>query len=506
MVLVISRFKVANGLETEVMEAFEKRPCLVESVPGFLGMEVFTASEDTSVFHLVTRWIDRETFHAWHKSPEHHLSHGILPKGLKLDPAFTQILELNRLAYHPAHEHTLQESIFDSSLLLEAFLMNTESIVYCVVDAKGYIQTYNDAMIALLKTTEKELKRTPLWDFLTIPDQERLQHLLDSERPILKKRLRLNFVDSSTVPHTFDCLIQKHSSNSFTLIGEEPQTSNQTAFEELMSIQNELTVTMRKEEKISGQLSQTNRQLGHDLKDRTKELIEYQEKLRSTLLELTLVQDRERKKLANDLHDFLAQLLVTCKLKLNQIDQQSIPVQPFHVMKNVEEIIDQSLLYTRTLISELYPTSLQHLGLFQTLRWLAKDMQRFGLIVSIPEDIPSVQVSEHVRIMIYKSVREALFNVLKHAEVNEASIHWTCASEFDFLIRIIDAGKGFDPKSMEREQEPGHLGLFFYQEQIKSLQGQLDVVSTPEGGTTVTITFENIANRVASWSDIKDRW
>lgn len=487
MVLVISRFKVANGLEAEVIEAFGKRPCLVESVPGFLGMEVFTESGDTSVFHLITRWIDRETFHAWHKSPEHYLSHRILPKGLKLDPAFTQILELTRLSNHPGHQHTLQESIFDSSLLLESFLTSTESIVYCAVDAKGYIRIYNDAMIALLKTTEKELNRTPLWDFLTIPDQERLQGILDSEHPILKKRLRLNFVDSSTVPHTFDCLIQRHSSHSFTLIGEEPQTSNQTAFEELMSIQNELTVTMRKKEKISGELSRMNQQLDHDLEGRTKELIEYQDKLRSTLLELTLVQDRERKKLANDLHDFLAQLLVTCKLKLNQIDQNTIPSQPFHMIKNVEDIIDQSLLYTRTLISELYPTSLQHLGLFQTLRWLAKDMQRFGLIVSIPEDIPSMQVPEHMRIMIYKSVREVLFNVLKHAEVNKASIHWTCASEGDFLIRITDAGKGFDSQRMEREQGPGHLGIFFYKEQIKSLKGHLDVLSSPENGTTVTI-------------------
>ncbi|GJL50140.1 MAG: hypothetical protein NPIRA01_13670 [Nitrospirales bacterium] len=491
MVLVISRFKVANGLEPEVMEAFGKRPGLVESVPGFLGMEVFTASGDTSMFHLVTRWIDRETFHAWHKSPEHHLSHGILPSGLKLDPAFTQILELHRLSNSPTHQHTLQESIFDSSLLLESFLMSTESVVFCIVDAKGYLQIYNDAMIALLKTTEKELKRTRLWDFLTISDQDRLQRLLDSERYILKERLRLNFVDSLTMPHTFDCLIQRQSSDSFTLIGEEPQTSNQNALEELMSIQNELTVTMRKKEKISGKLSQVNRQLDHDLEDRTKELTEYQDKLRSTLLELSLVQDRERKKIANDLHDFLAQLLVTCKLKLNQIDQKTMPPQPSHMLKNVEEIIDQSLLYTRTLISELYPTSLQHLGLFQTLRWLAKDMQRFGLIVSIPEDIPSVQISEHKRIMIYKSVREVLFNVLKHAEVNEASIHWICESECKFLIRITDAGKGFDPHNMDREQEPGHLGLFFYQEQIKSLQGQLDVLSAPDSGTTVTITFEN---------------
>jgi heme-degrading monooxygenase HmoA len=86
MILAISRFKVINGLEAEVHEAFSKRPHLVDDAVGFLGMETFTGVRDDTAFYLVTRWTDEEAFRTWHSSPAHHQSHKGIPKGLKLDP------------------------------------------------------------------------------------------------------------------------------------------------------------------------------------------------------------------------------------------------------------------------------------------------------------------------------------------------------------------------------------------------------------------------------------
>ena len=97
MILALSRFKVANGLENDVARAFLNRPRLVEQAEGFLGMEVFTDSKDASVFYLSTRWTTESAFRQWHASEAHHASHKGIPKGLKLDAAFTQLIVMESL-------------------------------------------------------------------------------------------------------------------------------------------------------------------------------------------------------------------------------------------------------------------------------------------------------------------------------------------------------------------------------------------------------------------------
>jgi heme oxygenase (mycobilin-producing) len=96
MILALSRFKVANGLEVSVAQAFVNRPRLVEDADGFLGLEVFRDSTDASIFYLSTRWTTEAAFRQWHSSEAHHASHKGIPKGLKLDASFTHlaILEL----------------------------------------------------------------------------------------------------------------------------------------------------------------------------------------------------------------------------------------------------------------------------------------------------------------------------------------------------------------------------------------------------------------------------
>jgi heme-degrading monooxygenase HmoA len=88
---------VANGMKGEVTRAFRDRPRLVDDAPGFLGLEVFTSSDDAAIFHLVTRWTDEPSFRRWHGSDEHRESHAWMPKGLKLDASFTRVQVLERI-------------------------------------------------------------------------------------------------------------------------------------------------------------------------------------------------------------------------------------------------------------------------------------------------------------------------------------------------------------------------------------------------------------------------
>jgi heme-degrading monooxygenase HmoA len=91
VIIVVSRFRVANGLEATVRQAFIDRPHRVEHAPGFLGIEALTDDEDPAIFYLVTRWTDRESFERWYGSDEHDRSHALIPKGLKLDASYTVV-------------------------------------------------------------------------------------------------------------------------------------------------------------------------------------------------------------------------------------------------------------------------------------------------------------------------------------------------------------------------------------------------------------------------------
>jgi heme-degrading monooxygenase HmoA len=97
MIIAMSRFRVKNNREQDVRLAFLNRPHLVDDEPGFLGLEVFQDQTDAAIFYLITRWNDVSSFRTWHSSAAHKRSHEQMPKGLKLDSAFTELRILEHL-------------------------------------------------------------------------------------------------------------------------------------------------------------------------------------------------------------------------------------------------------------------------------------------------------------------------------------------------------------------------------------------------------------------------
>ena len=91
MIVVVSRFRVANGMEDTVRQAFIDRPHRVDHAPGFLSVEALTDRDDPTIFYLVTRWTDHAAFEEWYGSDEHDRSHALIPQGLKLDAGWTQV-------------------------------------------------------------------------------------------------------------------------------------------------------------------------------------------------------------------------------------------------------------------------------------------------------------------------------------------------------------------------------------------------------------------------------
>ncbi|MDB6153101.1 MAG: polysaccharide biosynthesis rotein [Chthoniobacteraceae bacterium] len=95
--VALSKFVIANGMASQVKDAFRNRPHLVDGAPGYVRMEVLSPLERTEEIWLLTYWTDAGSFKAWHHSHLYHDSHKGIPKGLKLVPGETKITEFEHV-------------------------------------------------------------------------------------------------------------------------------------------------------------------------------------------------------------------------------------------------------------------------------------------------------------------------------------------------------------------------------------------------------------------------
>ncbi|MBE0612711.1 MAG: antibiotic biosynthesis monooxygenase [Burkholderiales bacterium] len=91
MFVALSRFTIANDMADQVRAAFRDRPHLVDSAPGFIGMEVMCPADNADEIWLVTRWSDEQSYRTWHRGHEYHEAHKGIPKGLKLVPGSAEV-------------------------------------------------------------------------------------------------------------------------------------------------------------------------------------------------------------------------------------------------------------------------------------------------------------------------------------------------------------------------------------------------------------------------------
>ena len=216
-------------------------------------------------------------------------------------------------------------------------------------------------------------------------------------------------------------------------------------------------------------------------------LRERTEQLRALSAELTLAEHRERRRVASILHDDLQQYLVGARLRVSALHRA--PDEAVRqVAVEMEELINRSLELTRSLTGELSPPVLHEGGLVPALEWLARWMrEKHGLTVDLTT-LESVSLeAEHVRVLVFQSVRELLFNVVKHAQVQTAAVQ---VSRQGGQIRIVvsEDGVGFDPAKLHaREGGAGGFGLFSIRERLDLLGGRMEVDSAPGRGSRFTL-------------------
>jgi PAS domain S-box-containing protein len=247
-------------------------------------------------------------------------------------------------------------------------------------------------------------------------------------------------------------------------------------------------ITERK--RAEARLCQLNSRLEARVAERTEELTETQKRLRVLAEALNVTEQRERQRLAMDLHDDLAQLLALTRIKHSLAKQQ--PMQPplAKIITDVEELTNKAMTYTRTLISQLNPPALSEFGLPIALHWLTEQMQQHDLSVSIQFRTQVPMIPEDQALLLFQSIRELLFNCIKHAASHEATLTLD-QCDGSLYIQVSDRGAGFDPLSAsKKEYAPARgFGLFSIRERMLSLGGHFELKSSPGNGTTATLVL-----------------
>jgi signal transduction histidine kinase len=220
---------------------------------------------------------------------------------------------------------------------------------------------------------------------------------------------------------------------------------------------------------------QANEDLERQIASRTNDL-------RRLASEVCLAEARERREIASDLHDHLGQGLAFVRARLRQLQGDAVFGGHDPAVNELLQLVDQAISYTRSLTFELSPPVLYELGLGPALEWLGEQVQiKHGLRVRV-RDRCRKDLPDDLRVLYFRSARELLHNVVKHAGANEASIELDC-QEGKLELTVADNGKGLDPVAALAARDDQRFGLFSIEERLRQLGGRLEIKGAPERGS-----------------------
>ena len=213
-------------------------------------------------------------------------------------------------------------------------------------------------------------------------------------------------------------------------------------------------------------------------------------KLRSLARELTLAEERERRRIAGLVHDNLQQLLVAVLLNIGATKAKNQNRRLLEELESIELMTKECVEITRSLAAELSPSVLHQCGLAAGFGWLREWFHaKYGFNLEVSAD-ESLMPDEDISITLFQCVREIVFNAVKHSGVKSAQLKMVCDHEAFVNIMIKDEGEGFDADFIcPQDAWKGGFGLFSVRERVELLGGVMLIDSAPGQGACFTLRF-----------------
>jgi signal transduction histidine kinase len=202
---------------------------------------------------------------------------------------------------------------------------------------------------------------------------------------------------------------------------------------------------------------------------------------------MSLAEERERRRLAVELHDQITQKLILFKINLGSLMQRELPTELAKPLNEIYQHLDQIIQDTRTLTFDLSSLTLYELGLEAAVReWLYDEVrEKHGIHTEFEDDGQPKPLNDDVRVLLYRAARELLVNIVKHAQAQKVKV---CIGRDNDNVRVevVDDGIGFVPSL--QLNKTGGFGLFSIRERLNYLGGSIEIESKPNQGTHVTLT------------------
>jgi len=207
------------------------------------------------------------------------------------------------------------------------------------------------------------------------------------------------------------------------------------------------------------------------------------------LVRQTLIEERERRRLGQALHDQVTQLLVQLRRQLTEVRDGRDTLDCVSMISDVDRVID----VLRELTFAFSPPVLEDLGLLPAMHWLADHLrQSYGVAVSCEDDGVEPPISPDVRTIAFRAVRELANNAVKHAPGSSISLISRVEDEY-CRLEVTDDGPGFNEADSQRFPQPlPGYGLLSIEQQIRSVGGKFEISSARGSGTSAIITLHTV--------------
>ncbi len=216
----------------------------------------------------------------------------------------------------------------------------------------------------------------------------------------------------------------------------------------------------------------------------------YQEQLKSLASQLTLAEERERRRIAIELHDEISQSLFISKIKLEEL-QKTGPDKTFDdTLNEINNSLGRIITSMRSLIFDLSSPVLYELGFEEAVaEWLTEQIERkYDIATEFEDDGLPKPLDDDIRVILFRNVRELLINVVKHARAKNIKVSIRKIGS-RIRVSVEDDGVGFDSAGAESLiTGKDAFGLFSIRERLEHLGGNLEIDSSPGCGCRITIT------------------
>lgn len=217
-------------------------------------------------------------------------------------------------------------------------------------------------------------------------------------------------------------------------------------------------------------------------------LLAYQEQLRSLATQLGVAEERERRRIATDLHDHVAQKLAISKIKMEAFLASPPCTESLEPLNQAYELLSQAVQDTRSLMNKISSPVLYELGLEAALEWLVEEFQRqYGLQCFYEDDGEPKPLERDVSALLFQATNELLINVVKHSGVQECELRVMRESDW-IRVSLEDEGVGFDPSQVgPGKSREGGFGLFSIKERMNGIEGRLEIEAQPGKGARLSL-------------------